>query len=117
VAIKRKAFAFLKGDIMGQNEITLTKIRQDLKDIRYYYSRKEMFDKELKDVAANSILDKVQKYNGAMSLAAPRLYDLYVSLYVKNFTQESLAFDLGYTPEYIQMQNKKLLLFLQSQLG
>jgi hypothetical protein len=96
--------------------LTLAEIRMDLKDIRYYYSRKEIFDKAFKEVVSNSILDKVQKYNNTMNTAPLWMFDLYLSLYVKNFTQESLAFDLGYTPEYIQKQNKKLLLFLQSEI-
>jgi hypothetical protein len=75
-----------------------------------------MFDKAFSEIATNSVLDKVRKYNEAVNTAPPRLYDLYVSLYIKNFTQETLAADLGYTPEYIQTQNKKLLLFLQSKL-
>jgi hypothetical protein len=30
--------------------LTLTKIREDLKEIRYYYARKEIFDKAFKDI-------------------------------------------------------------------
>jgi hypothetical protein len=97
--------------------LTLTKIRADFKEIRYYYSRKEILDKAFKEITTNTILEKLQKYNDAMNTAPPRLFDLYLSLYVKNLTQETLAFDLGYTPEYIQKQNKKLLLFLQSKIN
>jgi hypothetical protein len=96
--------------------LTLANIREDLKEIRYYYSRKELFDSAFKQVASNAVLEKVRKYNAAVNIAPPRLYDLYISLYIKNFTQESLAADLGYTTEYIQTRNKKLLLFLQSNL-
>jgi hypothetical protein len=96
--------------------MTLAEIRADLKEVRYYYSRKELLDNAFKEVTVNSVLDKVRKYNEAVNTAPPRLYDLYVSLYVKNSTQENLAADLGYTPEYIQMQNKKLILFLQTHL-
>ena len=34
------------------------KIREDLKDIRYYYSRKAMFEKASASVGENSILKK-----------------------------------------------------------
>ena len=37
-------------------------------------------------------------------------------LYVKGYTQEALSAELNYTPVYIQMLNKQLLLFLQSKL-
>lgn len=52
----------------------------------------------------------------AVRLAPPQLYDLYVCLYTKNYTQNSLAVEWNYTPQYIQKLNKKLLLFLQTQL-
>lgn len=96
--------------------LTLAKIREDLKEIRYYYSRKDVFDEAFRHVAPNSVLEKVRKYNEAVNAAPPRYYDLYFSLYVKNYTQEGLAIELNYTPEYIQMQHKKLLLFLQSKV-
>ena len=37
-------------------------------------------------------------------------------LYVKGYTQEGTAAELNYTPVYIQMLNKKLLLFLQKNI-
>lgn len=94
--------------------ITLTVIREDLKDIRYYYVRKQMFDDAYKCTGKkNAIMEKVDLYNDIMSKASPKLFDLYYSLYIKNNTQEALSDQLGYTPEYIQMLNKQLLKFLQ----
>ena len=93
--------------------MTLKQIREDLKDVRYYYARKTIFDEAGATVGINSIVKKVLKYNEAVKAASPRLYDLYVCLYIKNYTQEGLSIELNYTPEYIQMLNKKLLLFLQ----
>lgn len=94
---------------------TLESIRSDLKEIRYYYSRKKVFD-EAKVITGkiNSIESKANTYNLAAQNASPKLYDLYYSLYAQSHTQESLAEALGYTPEYIQMLHKQLLLFLQS---
>ena len=97
--------------------LTLATIRNDLKDIRYYYSRKKMFDEAAACTGVNDVLAKTKKYNDAVVKASPKLYDLYVSLYIKNHTQESLSNELGYTPEYIQMLNKQLLKFLQSKLS
>ncbi len=96
--------------------MTLEIIRKDLKDIRYYYSRRRIFEEATKIVGDNGVLAKVEKYNNAIKHAPPKLYDLYVCLYIKNYTQEGLSIELNYTPEYIQMQNKKLLLFLQNAL-
>ena len=96
--------------------MTLTQIREDLKDIRYYYSRKDIFEEGFKCTGTNSIVDKAKIYNEAIQTASPKLYELYVSLYIKNNTQESLSEELCYTPEYVQMLNKQLLKFLQTKL-
>lgn len=94
----------------------LESIRADLKEIRYYYLRKDIFDSAIKIVGSNHILEKVMAYNDAVRCAPPAIYDLYVGLYVNGFSQEALAEEMGYTPAYIQMRHKKLLLFLQSKL-
>ncbi len=96
--------------------MTLKEIREDLKEIRHYYFRKEIMDAAFRYVGKNNIVDKVKRYSNAVESAPPRLYDLYVSLYTRNLTQEALSAELGYTAEYIQMLNKQLLLFLQKQL-
>lgn len=49
--------------------ISLEKIREDLKDIRYYYARKHIFDTVKSNVGLNKILDKVEIYNQAMDLS------------------------------------------------
>lgn len=96
--------------------ISLDKIRNDLKDIRYYYSRRNFFKDELPKIGGNKILEIAEQYNKAICLAPPRLYDLYACLYIENGTQESVAEYLGYSPEYIRMLNKKLLKYFQEYL-
>ena len=97
--------------------VGLNRIREDLREVRYYYTRKELFDETFKSISANVILEKVYRYNDAMRSAPLRLYDLYVCLYTKNYTQAALAIELDYTAEYIQMLHKKLLLFLQTKIA
>lgn len=97
--------------------LPLSTIREDLKEIRYYYARQKIFDAAIGGKGLNAVLKKVEKYTEAVKSAPPRLYDLYVCLYVKNYTQEGLSEELGYTPEYIRMQNKSLLLFLQKKFS
>ncbi len=95
--------------------LSIAIVREDLKDIRYYYLRKATFDEARSFTGRmNEILDKVNMYNEVMQKASPRLYDLYYSLYIKNHTQESLSEELGYTPQYVQRLNKRLLKYLQS---
>ena len=97
--------------------LTLKQIRDDLKDIRYYYSRKEAFEQGFRVVGTNDIVGKAKRYNTVMQSAPTRLYDIYVGLYARNLTQEALSIELCYTPEYIQILNKRLLLFLQKTMS
>ena len=95
----------------------LKDIRSDLKDVKYYYSRKKTIDEAMQVTGWNEIASKVQQYNDLMKTASPRMYDLYVSLYIKNHTQESYSLELGVTEEYVQRLNNQLLKFLQSKMA
>ena len=99
-----------------KNDITMQKVREDLKEVRYYYARKELFDEAFAKIGKNKVLSKVEKYNQAVISAPPMLYDVYMNLYVRNYTQEALSIEMNYTPEYIQMLNKRLVLFLVEKL-
>lgn len=97
--------------------LTINQVREDLKEIRYYYSMQELFDSAANTVKPVAILNKVERYNAAIKAAPARLYILYVSLYVKNNTQAALADDWGYTREYIKEINQKLVEYLQRTLA
>ena len=93
--------------------LTHEKIREDLREVRYYYSMQDLFDSAAKTIKPIAILEKVSKYNEAIKNAPARLYILYVSLYVNNSTQTALADDWGYTREYIRELNQALVEYLQ----
>lgn len=97
--------------------MTASAIRSDLKEIRYYYSRQNVFDKVEESVGKNAILDKIALYNQVICNASPRLYDLYVSLYLQNNTQDSLSDKLGYTTETISRLNSQLVKFFLKELN
>lgn len=88
--------------------LTLVQIRNDLKEIKYYYSHQKTFDRALQRIANNSIIEKVNRYSAALSNAPARLYDLFFSLYVDNNTQQSVADLWCYSVDYIKRLNKKL---------
>ena len=96
--------------------MTFDEIRKDLKEIRYYYSRKDVFENAENTIGGNCILRKIDKYNDVVKQAPPKLYDIYNGLYVQNYTQEALAFEMGYTSVYIQYLNKKLMQFIQEKM-
>ena len=59
--------------------LTLEQIREDLKDIRYYYARKQIFDAAVQTVGIAEIIAKVERYNRAARAAPPRLFDLWMA--------------------------------------
>ena len=54
--------------------VSLDKIREDLREVRYYYTRKELFDETFKSISTNVILEKVYRYNEAIRSAPYGLY-------------------------------------------
>lgn len=97
--------------------MTLNEIRKELKEIRYYYSRKNVFDKEVESIGVNSICKRIEVYNKIACLAPPRLFDLYITLYKENNTQESLADKLGYSSEHISRLNNELVRFFYKKIN
>lgn len=97
--------------------LTINQVREDLREIRFYYSMQSLFDSAANSVRPVAILNKVERYNAAIKTAPAKLYILYVSLYVNNTSQAALADDWGYTREYIKEMNQKLVEYLQKTLS
>ena len=85
-----------------------------MKDIRYYYARKAILDSVKGDVGINKVRSMVDRYNKMILNAPLYLFDLYVCLYVKGYTQDKMAVELNVSSQYVHSQNKKLVEFLQS---
>ena len=96
--------------------MTRQEIMKDLREIRYYYSRKKGFDELKNEIESNIIAEKVQHYNDAVKRAPIRIYDVYVGLYIRNNTQESLADKWRYSTQTIKRLNGKLYDYLQANL-
>ena len=94
--------------------ISSERIRRDLKDIRYYYARKAILDSVKGDVGINKVRNMVDRYNQIILNAPLYLFDLYVCLYIKGYTQDKMAVELNVSSQYVQSQNKKLIAFLQT---
>ena len=95
---------------------TFTAIREDLRNIRYYYSRRDEMTQTAKIVGECKVLKTVEEYNEIVCQAPPKLYELYYYMYVENYTQESAAEKYGYAREHITRLNKQLLRFIQNHL-
>lgn len=92
--------------------VTMQAIREDLKEIRYYYSKQKLFDSASKCVVESSVLEKVNRYNQAVKNAPARLYDLYISVYTQNNTLFAMTYEWDYCYDYIKQLNKQLCEFL-----
>ena len=92
--------------------LTKEQIREDLEDIRVYYSIKSVFDKAPAEIKAEALLEKLEQYHSVMRKAPAKLYVLYISLYVENNSQTALSEEWNFTKDYIKDLNKQLVEYL-----
>ena len=93
--------------------ITKDEIRTTLSDI-FYYANIRSFQNALKYVGENKIVKTAEKYSRAIEVAPPKLYELYIRLYVNNGTMASVATELNYSIGYINKLNNSLVKYLYS---
>lgn len=96
--------------------MTVEQIKNDLKDIQYYYANKEAFDIGANEIGSNYIITLAEKYNKVIRNAPPRLYDLYVRMYLMNKTQETVGIETNFSWQTIALNCKKLMNFLVEEL-
>ena len=95
---------------------TLKEIRDELKEVKYYYSRQKYLDKAVGLVGVNEVMKIVHKYNAIACKAPIMLYDVYVCRIVKGLTQEATAMEFGIAADYSQKLYKQLLLYFQQKI-
>ena len=84
------------------------KVREDLSEIRYYYSLKDIFDKGEEVVSPSILKSKVEKYNNAIANAPAPLYAYYIAYFVNNEKQVVIANNWGVAIQYVKSLNYKL---------
>ena len=97
--------------------VPIEQVKSDLREIRYYYSRKEQLEDASHSIGSLPIKRILENYNCAIRKAPLRLYDLYACLYIRGQTQETIALDLGYTPQYIRKLINELFIFFRNNLS
>ncbi len=100
----------------GESKVTIRQVKEDLREIRYYYAKQKELDGASRTVGASSITEKIERYHTAVRKAPVRLYDLYIALYVHNNTQLAVALDWDYSADYIRKLNNQLCQFLSKEL-
>lgn len=88
---------------------TAKQVREELSDIKYYHSRKKVLEAEFENVGLNKSKELAEVYSELVKKAPPRIFDMYVMLYVKGYTQEALGNLMCYARNYVYQLNKQLV--------
>lgn len=95
--------------------MTIKEIKNDLKEIRYYYAMVESLKLGSKLIPPQHITEKVERYNEIIKKAPVQFYALYVALYVSNNTQTDLAEKWRVGKDYIKKLNTKLCNYIENE--
>ena len=96
---------------------TLQDIRNDLKEIRYYYTHQSNFKDAISQIGENQAVKTIKIYKDIIVSAPSRYYDIYCSLYVDGYSQQTLSDKRCYSREYIRLLNKGLLEYLYKEIN
>ena len=89
--------------------VTMETIKTDLHEIRYYYQRKEQFDKAFDTIGeCSNIIEKAERYHRAICEAEPRLYEMYHHLFIEFQSYDQTAAKLHYSKVYIYKMCRRL---------
>lgn len=97
--------------------MTITELKEELQEVKYYYRHKAIFDKAMSTLPRNKTLEKVARYNDLVQDAPAQLFGLYVAIYTENNTQLAVALDWGLSEGYINSLNRKLCEYLLEKIN
>jgi antitoxin component HigA of HigAB toxin-antitoxin module len=92
---------------------TLQEIRDELKMIREYHFALFSAGNGAEILVPNDIARLMESYSRAVQDAPKPVRRAYRGLYERGCTQKALAVEWGVTEKYVQILNKRLLLYLQ----
>lgn len=93
----------------------LQEIRDELKIIREYHFALSSAGKGVEILVPSDIKRFMESYSRAVKSAPKPVQRAYSGLYERGLTQKALAAEWGVTEKYVQILNKRLLLYLQGQ--
>lgn len=92
-------------------------VKNELREVRYYFSRKTNMDALSKDAGVSISKVLADKYVNAIKSAPARLYDLFGCLYIQNKTQEVVASELCYSEEHIRRLIRDLINYFANKIN
>lgn len=96
--------------------MTIEQVRKELRDVKLYYSRKELVEGACEDEFIRRIKANVQKYDLLILKASDNLYKVYKAMYLQGKNQEKSADELSYSVRNVQRLHNELLLFFANNL-
>lgn len=93
---------------------SLQEIRDELKMIREYHFALSSAGNGAEILVPSDIKRLMESYSRAVKGASKPVRRAYQGLYERGCTQKALAAEWGVTEKYVQILNKRLLLFLQN---
>ena len=93
---------------------TLQELRDELKMIREYYFALSSAANGAEILVPNDIARLMESYSRMVKGAQKPVWRAYRGMYERGCTQKALAAEWGVTEKYVQILNKRLLLFLQN---
>ena len=93
---------------------SLDEIRADLRLIREYYKLKRTMKKPFRIIGFGNYEEMTERYIAIAKTAPKRLSLVFEELYLNDKKQLALSIECRVTEKYIQILNKRLLVFLQS---
>lgn len=92
-------------------------VKDELREVRYYFFRKANMDALSKDAGVSSSKELAEKYVNAIRTAPARLYDLFGCLYIQHKTQEAVANELCYSDEHIRRLIRELINYFAKKIN
>ena len=93
-----------------------SQIKEDLFEIRYYYSLQRIFEDNSKFVIPEQLVKKVEKYNAVIGNAPIKQYLVYMLLYAFGKSQVETAKEMKCSREHVRVNIRKLIDYLQKEL-
>ena len=92
----------------------LQEIRAELKMFREYHFAFKSAEKGAEILVPDDIKRLMDNYSRAVKSAPKPIQRAYRGLYERGLTQKALSAEWGVTEKYVQILNKRLLLYLQN---
>lgn len=97
--------------------ITTEQVREELKRVKIYYSRKDAFDRAERTDRVLETMKLVDKYAALIFNASDKLYIVYDAIYIQGLTQEACADKLFYSLRYVQRLHSELVKYFSTELN